>query len=240
MRLINSYLKYVDEPKKETKKEIKKAVKTEPKKSAGEKMMTGVRRPDIYPPYGHSSYDDYWEDKYIPEKPMKKKTDRNGSVKSTNSSKGGKVYYIAYGSNIYKNQMTNRCPSAKVIGKGTLDGYKLVFRRSCSGYYASLDRAKGSTVPIIIYEISKRDEKVLDRYEGCPVYYKKHVINFTLDNKEKVHKGIVYILPEKNWAGLPSNQYYERIALGYKAFKLDKKYLADALNYTGQLINKIF
>ena len=36
--------------------------------------------------------------------------------------------YIAYGSNINLEQMANRCPNSKVIGKEMLKGYELEFR----------------------------------------------------------------------------------------------------------------
>lgn len=36
--------------------------------------------------------------------------------------------YIAYGSNINLEQMSNRCPNSKVVGKEMLKGYELEFR----------------------------------------------------------------------------------------------------------------
>ena len=36
--------------------------------------------------------------------------------------------YCAYGSNMNLEQMSHRCPNAKVIGKGKLENYKLTFR----------------------------------------------------------------------------------------------------------------
>jgi hypothetical protein len=36
-----------------------------------------------------------------------------------------KRLYIAYGSNINLEQMANRCPNSKVIGKEMLKGYEL-------------------------------------------------------------------------------------------------------------------
>ena len=39
-----------------------------------------------------------------------------------------KRLYIAYGSNINLEQMANRCPNSKVIGKEMLKGYELEFR----------------------------------------------------------------------------------------------------------------
>ena len=39
-----------------------------------------------------------------------------------------KRLYIAYGSNINLEQMANRCPNSKVVGKEMLKGYELEFR----------------------------------------------------------------------------------------------------------------
>ena len=36
--------------------------------------------------------------------------------------------YIAYGSNLNREQMAKRCPDAKVIGSGMLKDYELLFR----------------------------------------------------------------------------------------------------------------
>lgn len=56
-------------------------------------------------------------------------------------------YYIAYGSNMSTSQMALRCPDAKLVGTGWLNGYRLAFhlhahggahqgsRRACSRRY---------------------------------------------------------------------------------------------------------
>ena len=49
-----------------------------------------------------------------------------------------KRYYLAYGSNLNKAQMQKRCPGAKPIGKGLLEGYELFFKGSKTGYYLTI------------------------------------------------------------------------------------------------------
>ena len=56
--------------------------------------------------------------------------------------------YIAYGSNINLEQMANRCPNSKVIGKEILKGYELEFRG-----VATIVPNDKSEVPILIWEI---------------------------------------------------------------------------------------
>lgn len=36
-------------------------------------------------------------------------------------------YYIAYGSNLNKDQMKYRCPDAKLVGTGSIPNYQLLF-----------------------------------------------------------------------------------------------------------------
>ena len=76
--------------------------------------------------------------------------------------------YIAYGSNLSVRQMAHRCPDARIIGMAAIQDWKLVFRT-----HATIEPAAGRVVPVLIWEISDRDEKNLDLYEGCPTYYYK-------------------------------------------------------------------
>ena len=39
-----------------------------------------------------------------------------------------KKYYIAYGSNLSVEQMSDRCPDAKIAGQAVLTGWELLFR----------------------------------------------------------------------------------------------------------------
>ena len=75
---------------------------------------------------------------------------------------------IAYGSNLCIEQMAQRCPTAKIYGKGLLEGYKLAFQGRPNNAYATIVKSVGDEVPVIVWEIEPRDEKALDMYEGYP------------------------------------------------------------------------
>ena len=77
-------------------------------------------------------------------------------------------YYIAYGSNLSVEQMKVRTPDAVIVGTATLKDWRLLFRQ-----YATIEKCKGYSVPVLIWKISERDEKSLDRYEGFPTFYGK-------------------------------------------------------------------
>ncbi len=77
--------------------------------------------------------------------------------------------YFAYGSNLNIKQMQWRCPNAVPLGAYTLQGYQLVFR-----VYADIIPVTNKSVKGGLWEISEKDEKSLDRYEGYPTLYKKY------------------------------------------------------------------
>ena len=81
--------------------------------------------------------------------------------------------YIAYGSNLNKDQMKLRCPNAEPLDKLILKGWKLVFKG-----VADIIKDEKSEVPIGIYKITERCERALDRYEGYPILYQKKYFSY--------------------------------------------------------------
>ena len=93
--------------------------------------------------------------------------------------------YIAYGSNLNLGQMARRCPTARVIGKGEIKDHELLFRGGSLSAVATVEPKAGSSVPVLIWEISPRDEFNLDRYEGYPRLYGKEMLEVELDGKRE-------------------------------------------------------
>jgi gamma-glutamylcyclotransferase (GGCT)/AIG2-like uncharacterized protein YtfP len=80
------------------------------------------------------------------------------------------MLYFAYGSNLYWEQMTQRCPSARFVCVARLPRYKLAFsrlseRRQCGT--ADVVKDNGSDVWGVIYRLDECDFGPLDEYEGC-------------------------------------------------------------------------
>ena len=151
----------------------------------------------------------------------------------------GKIY-IAYGSNMDFPQMERRCPDAEFLGAGVLQNWRLMFKGSLTGSYATIEKEKGLTVPVLLWRISAADEKRLDRYEGFPsFYYKKTVtvadvaaVNASWSPKNGQCKGMAYIMDEKRTLGLPSHSYYGVLAKAYRLFGFDMDILVEALDYS--------
>lgn len=73
-----------------------------------------------------------------------------------------------------RNQMTFRCPDAKVVGCVRLEGYRLAFRTNGDrNGVATILPEPDSFVDGVLWRISERDERRLDHYEGFPYLYGK-------------------------------------------------------------------
>ncbi len=142
-----------------------------------------------------------------------------------------KTNYIAYGSNMDEGQMQFRCPAAKLIGKGKIKGWRLMFKGSLSGNYATIERDENCEVPILLWRITAEDEKSLDRYEGFPSFYYKKEIEVETENGQPTI-GMVYIMHEERELGLPTLHYYNVLKRAYEKFGFDSQILEDALDYS--------
>tara|TARA_R100001163_G_C4991258_1_gene143770 strand:- start:344 stop:763 length:420 start_codon:yes stop_codon:yes gene_type:complete len=124
--------------------------------------------------------------------------------------------YISYGSNLNLEQMRFRCPNAKPLGKMLLPNFSLVFRG-----VADIEEKNGLVCPVGVWDITKKCEQALDRYEGYPHLYSK--IFFKLDDE----LAMTYVM-NTNRVQPPSKSYFQSIEEGYDNFGLDKKYLFEA------------
>lgn len=135
--------------------------------------------------------------------------------------------YIAYGSNMDEEQMKYRCPSARLIGKSVVEDYQLLFKGSKTGAYATIEPKNGSQVPALLWTIGERDERNLDRYEGCPSFYYKQELEIEVGGRRAA--AMVYIMHEENQLGIPSQRYYSVILKAYRKFGFDVLVVEQAL-----------
>ena len=128
-----------------------------------------------------------------------------------------KRYYIAYGSNLSVEQMAHRCPDAKVAGMAALKDWKLVFRS-----HATIEPCEGRVVPVLIWAISQRDERNLDRYEGYPSYYTKQDMTVTMTdldgNNPQEITAMVYLMADGHPLREPWKGYLDTLEEGYQRF----------------------
>ena len=139
-----------------------------------------------------------------------------------------KRIYLAYGSNLNLEQMGERCPDAAVIGTTTLRDYQLLFRGNRHSGVATIERKRGSSVPVLLWQITERCEKALDRYEGHLYRKKKLMVN--LDGDELV--AMAYVMNEGPPLAMPSSYYYATILDGYHDCGFDEKGLKQAVMHS--------
>lgn len=143
--------------------------------------------------------------------------------------------YIAYGSNLNLPQMAQRCPTAKVVGTSEIKDYALLFRGLGGNAVATIEPKEGSKVPVMLWEITPKDELSLDRYEGYPSFYEKEIMDLELDGHSV--SAMVYVMTPGHRLGYPSDFYYKTIADGYKTAGFDTAVLEQAVDDTEQLMS---
>ena len=128
------------------------------------------------------------------------------------------MLYIAYGSNMVREQMDYRCPDAKLIGTGYIAGARLEFY-----LHATVEKTGDmrNRVPVAVWEISAADEKRLDRYEGYPSYYVKEEWPVHMDDGSEI-RGMIYIMKLIRNAP-PQRAYYQGIADADRALGLSRQ-----------------
>ena len=132
------------------------------------------------------------------------------------------MYYFAYASNLNKKQMLERVPDSKPIFIATLPNYKLVFTgwsRQWRGGYATIAPSRDDKVIGAIYEVSERDLRRLDSYEGCPANYNR--INVTVfDEDGNAVEVVTYIKAGRLEETQPSKEYLAVIQQGYRDWRI--------------------
>ena len=129
------------------------------------------------------------------------------------------MYYFAYGSNLNKKQMMERCPDNKPVFTATLPNYKLVFAgwsRQWRGGTASIKSFRGDRVRGAIYEVSEQCLRRLDKYEGDYTRLKVTVFN---EDDEPI-EAITYIKAGQLEETPPSKEYLTVVQQGLRDWRL--------------------
>jgi hypothetical protein len=139
------------------------------------------------------------------------------------------MIYAAYGSNLNHNQMAQRCPGARFIGKALIRDHRLVFRKFCD-----IEPAEGYVVPVGLWKLTSECLASLDRYEGFPNHYGRAEVQAFLPNKKQM-RVIVYFM---NYIGYeaPSEHYVMGVAEGYEHCGIPNHRLIEALEHCAALL----
>lgn len=133
-------------------------------------------------------------------------------------------HYFAYGSNMLRQWLANRCPSSKVVGIASIADYELTFSKPSvdkSGK-ATLEPCDAGRVHGVLYVISLSDQESLDRAESG--YDRRDVTVQTAD--QKVLQATTYFAKERDPKLMPYDWYAALIRAGAKQHGLPDDYLA--------------
>ena len=129
------------------------------------------------------------------------------------------IIYFAYGANLDRNGMDNRCPGNKPLCRAVLKNYRLMFKS-----VADIEEAVNHSVHGALYEITKEHLRSLDRFEGYPrLYIRKTVPVITEDGREV--NAVVYQMNDRNNYSSPYRGYLNTILSGCQQWLLPEEYI---------------
>lgn len=135
--------------------------------------------------------------------------------------------FAAYGVGLNRIEMAKHCPTAKLLGATELKNFKLAFRGGNACAVATIKKAKGCSVPALLWEISTQDKTALDRWIGMPDLYRQITAKVRLNGAAM--DAYAYILIGNKPHNRPSAFYYSTLLEGYRAAGFDAEILKAAI-----------
>ena len=152
-----------------------------------------------------------------------------------------KKAYLAYGSNMSVEQMSYRCPRAKIIGTGILQNWRLRFKGTepLVTTYATIEEWDGYQVPFVLWDITRRHEMRLDLYEGVQknCYYKRYV---EVELGGEKYNALIYVKDESEPVNIASEHYVDVLWKAYENFGFDLNVLEQARNFSNERYQRMF
>ena len=136
-----------------------------------------------------------------------------------------KTLYFAYGSNMDEGQMALRCPGARLVGGGTLDGFRFIIN---ARLVATIVPDESAHVHGLLWMIEEGDEKTLDRYEGVEYgTYGKETVG-VVDGEGSTLQPLTYIASNnKPCKVIQGDGYLERIIRAARSSSLPDDYVLE-------------
>lgn len=137
--------------------------------------------------------------------------------------------YFAYGSNMNLAQMKSRCPGARKIRNGSLNGYEICFPTKSSSRLgkgvASVCEKIGAYVEGVLFELTDSDWKRLDKFEDVPNSYVRKAVTISLNDGGTTEAETYVANPMEGGVFKPSKEYMDLIIHGAEENELSKNYI---------------
>lgn len=133
--------------------------------------------------------------------------------------------YIAYGSNMCRAQMAQRCPGATLLGVASLPGKRFLINREG---FATLVPAPAAQAYGLVWTLNEADERSLDLYEGvAESAYRKETMMLAAHGE-----ALIYIAADAT-PGEPRAAYLDIILAAARAASLPLAYQAELAGWRG-------
>lgn len=145
------------------------------------------------------------------------------------------VLYFAYGSNLDREQMAQRCPGSRLEGAAALPGHRLAFSghsQRWGGGAATVVAAPGHSTPGLLWRLTSEHVLSLDGYENHPQVYGRIEIDVqaTLNgDRGGVLPAMTYQMRTEGTGRAPSLRYLHQIWRAYHTHGLDVAHLLSAV-----------
>jgi gamma-glutamylcyclotransferase (GGCT)/AIG2-like uncharacterized protein YtfP len=136
------------------------------------------------------------------------------------------MLYFAYGSNMSRGPMRQRCPTAQETGLAILRDHRFVIM---ANGYASVVPAQGADVHGILWRVGPRDLAALDDYEDLAGGLYRHAMLPVLQNEANV-EALVYLGNETR-EGRPREAYMALVIDSARDCGLPEDYVAGLANW---------
>jgi cation transport regulator ChaC len=135
--------------------------------------------------------------------------------------------YFAYGSNMSRPLMQTRCPTAREVGIGVLEGHR--FMIAAEGY-ASVAPFAGGRVHGVLWRLTARDLAALNIYESVEsgLYYTRRRV---IRHGPVRRNALVYIAGARA-VGTPRPGYLELVVAAARAWDLPQSYVRELMRWT--------
>lgn len=131
-----------------------------------------------------------------------------------------RIYYFAYGSNMDTEAMKKKCPDALIVSSVKVSGYRFYFTGQG---FAGIEPHNNHYLCGVLWTISKRDERILDKYEGVDyLLYSKSKIEIEIENKKIA--ALIY-LPNYTKPGKANEKYLLIIIKAAEKFNFPEEYI---------------
>ena len=138
--------------------------------------------------------------------------------------------YFAYGSNIDRAAMAQRCPASQPLGPACLLGHRFILMPSG---FASVVPDAACTVHGVLWDLARRDEAALDAYEEVAegLFVK---VKLVVRTAEGARPALVYIGTGAG-AGIAPPAYLAAVVAAARAWGLPEEYV-QALEWGGATV----